>query len=461
MTGTPEGTASAEGDTNWLGSEFELDTERLGHGGVCVGRHEGRVVFVRHALPGERLRVRVSEDRGKGFCRAEIIEIIDASEFRIDAVCPAGAPGVGAGCCDLSHTTGSHARQLKSQVMRELLERMVGVQWSGEVVSLDPATGIGPETGWRLRERLVVDAHGNAGMHGYQTHSVIRRLDCAQPLPGLLDGVDLLEGLSPGADLVVTSGDDGGQHIAQIVGSAKPGRHGGRNGRSGKQSQSGRRLVQRQRAHRSTDRAVEIIAGGPTVRRSVGGRAWELPITGFWQAHRFAADSYGNTVRALLRSAGLPRSVVVWDLYGGAGVLAGAVLDENDEALGTARVHIVEADGQAVAAAQTTFADDHRVAVHRGNVATSLADLPAPDVVITDPPRAGAGREVIEQIVAAGPAIVIAVGCDPATFARDLGDYLRGGYEVVDLRGFDAFPLTHHMEAMALLRRGAVPTVGP
>lgn len=461
MTANPGGAAPTGGEKSWLGTEFELITERLGHGGVCVGRHEGRVVFVRHALPGERLRVRVSEDRGKGFCRAEIIEILDASEFRIDAVCPAGAPGGGVGCCDLSHTTGSHARQLKSMVLSELLERIGGVAWSGDVISLDPAAGSRPETGWRIRERLAVDDRGRAGMRGYQSHSVIRRHDCAQPVPGLLDGVDRLEGLSPGAELVITAGDDGTRHIAQIVGSVKPERRGGRNSRPGRQSQSGRRLVQRERAHRFTDRSVEVIGGGPTVRRSVGGRIWELPITGFWQAHRLAAAGYGDTVRALLREAGLPRSVVVWDLYGGAGVLAGAVLDENDDARGTARIHIVEADAQAIAAAQLTFAEDHRVTVHRGNVATSLAGLPAPDVVIADPPRAGAGREVVERIVAAGPAIVIAVGCDPATFARDLGDYVRGGYEVVTILGFDAFPLTHHLEAIALLRPAAVPAVGP
>lgn len=461
MSERPDDGVSARGETNWLGTEFELATERLGHGGVCVGRHEGRVVFVRHALPGERLRVRVSEDRGKGFCRAEIVEILDASEFRIDPVCPAGAPGGGAGCCDLSHTTGSHARQLKSQVLSELLERMGGVQWAGDVVSLDPAAGVDPETGWRIRERLVVDAHGHAGVHGHQSHSVIRRLDCAQPLPGLLDGLDQLTGLSPGADLVVTSGDDGTRHIAQIAGRAEPARRGGRNGRSGKRSQGGRKVVQRERAHRSGDRAAEIIRGGPTVRRSVGGRTWDLPVTGFWQAHRFAAAGYGDTVRSLLRDVGLPRSVVVWDLYGGAGVLAGAVLDENDEARGTARVHIVEADPQATAAAEVTFADDHRVSVHRGSVATSLAGLPSPDVVIADPPRAGAGREVVDQVVAASPAIVVAVGCDPATFARDLGDYVRGGYEVVTLVGFDAFPLTHHLEAIALLRPSAALLTGP
>ncbi|WP_307796916.1 class I SAM-dependent RNA methyltransferase [Williamsia soli] len=458
MTGIPESRPRTN-ENSWFGSEFELATERLGHGGVCVGRHDGRVVFVRHALPGERLRVRVSEDRGKGFVRAEITEIVEASEHRIDAACPAGAPGGGAGCCDLSHTTGAHARELKAGVLGELLSRMGGVRWDGEMLSLDAAAGDQPETGWRVRERLIVDSAGVAGMHAHQSHSVIRRLDCAQPIPGLLDGIDLLEDLQPGADLVVTAGDDGVRHIASIAGLTPAGDV--RRARRTRTPSGGRRKVQRDRAQRSAARDESILEGGPTVRRTVAGRSWDLPITGFWQAHRHAAAGYSTAVRTLLRDAGLPRSVVVWDLYGGAGVLAGAVIDENDQARGTARVHIVEADAAAVAAAQETFADDHRVQVHRGNVATSLATLPTPDVVILDPPRAGAGRAVVEQVVAAAPSYVVAVGCDPATFARDLGDYMRGGYEVVTLLGFDAFPLTHHLEAIALLRPSSAPATGP
>ncbi|PXW33667.1 UNVERIFIED_CONTAM: tRNA/tmRNA/rRNA uracil-C5-methylase (TrmA/RlmC/RlmD family) [Williamsia faeni] len=454
MTGSAP-TQDSEGAGNgWLGNEFEITVDRFGHGGIGVGRRDGRVVFIRHALPGETLRVVVTEDRGKGYCRAEIREILQASPHRIDAVCPVGAPvfagGAGAGCCDLSHTTGAHARELKSQVLTELLGRMGGIEWDGEVVSLDPDATAASETGWRVRERLFIDAQGRPGVRGYQSHSVLPRLDCAQPVAGMVDGLDEFGDLEPGSELMLTVGDDGRRHIVHIAAAAEPHR-GGR----GKRPHSGRRRTQQQRAQRSTPRREVLLAGEQTVRRTVGGRTWEVPVTGFWQAHRFAASGYSDTVRTLLRSADLPRSMVAWDLYGGAGVLAGAVLDENDESWGTARVHIVEADRGATAAADLTFADDHRVHVHHASVMAAVADLPSPDVVIVDPPRSGAGREVVERITAAEPSAVIAVGCDPATFARDLADYRRGGYEVDTLLGFDAFPLTHHLEAVALLRPGA------
>jgi tRNA/tmRNA/rRNA uracil-C5-methylase (TrmA/RlmC/RlmD family) len=199
-------------------------------------------------------------------------------------------------------------------------------------------------------------------------------------------------------------------------------------------------------------RTEEIVSGTETVLRTVGSRSWHLPVSGFWQAHRLAAVGYSDTIRELIRRSELGPTVVAWDLYGGAGVLAGAIVDECDSSRATVTVHVVETDAQAVAAGTRTFADDPRVSLHHSSVTRALADLPAPTVVVVDPPRAGAGREVVEKIVAAAPTAIIAVGCDPATFARDLADYGRGGYEVVWLHGYDAFPLTHHIEAIALLR---------
>lgn len=439
----------ADHDSGWLGVQFDIAVDRLGHGGVCVGRHEGRVVFVRHALPGERLRVQVTEDRGKTFCRAEVVDILTASDHRIDPACPAGALGGGAGCCDLSHTTGTHARELKSSVLIELLSRIGGVTWEGAVTSLDPHAGSEPETGWRIRQRLFVDDDGLPGLASFGSHAVVPRLDCAQPVTGMLGGLDEYTGLTPGAELVITIGDDEQRHISQI---APPAAERGLRGKRRTRGNDRRGPAQRSRSVRAAPRREEIVSGTGSVQRTVGNRTWLVPVSGFWQAHRLAAAAYGNTIRELLRQADLGPSVVAWDLYGGAGTLAGAIVDECDRTRAVVTVHVVEADSQAVAAGSETFADDPRVHFHHSSVTRGTASLPAPTVVVADPPRAGAGREVVDKIVAAAPSAIIAVGCDPATFARDLADYRRGGYEVHWLRGFDAFPLTHHIEAIALLR---------
>ncbi|UPW14836.1 hypothetical protein M0655_04335 [Gordonia amicalis] len=132
-------------------------------------------------------------------------------------------------------------------------------------------------------------------------------------------------------------------------------------------------------------------------------------------------------------------------------MFAGALLDTFDTGLD--EVHIVDSDAGALAAASETFADDgDRVVTHRGEVAARIHALgEAPDIVVLDPPRTGAGERVVDAITAARPAVVVHVGCDAARFARDLGLFVRSGYRVAQVRGFDAFPLTHHVEAVACL----------
>ncbi|WP_422394952.1 TRAM domain-containing protein [Nocardia vulneris] len=199
--------------SDWQRSTFEVRLGPPGHGGFCVARHEGRVVFVRHGLPGELVRVRVTEDRGGSFCRADAIEIREASPDRVPATCPVSGPG-GAGCCDFSFATPTAQRALKASVVAEQLRRLAGIE--REVV-VEPITGAGDVTsGWRTRIRLAVDASGRAGVHRYRSTEVIPDLRCPQPISGALDGVaDRL--WTPGADLVIAVDGDGVRHIVELA----------------------------------------------------------------------------------------------------------------------------------------------------------------------------------------------------------------------------------------------------
>ncbi|MFD6270592.1 TRAM domain-containing protein, partial [Nocardia asteroides] len=178
--------------SDWRGQEFEIRLGPPGHGGFCVGRHEGRVVFVRHGLPGELVLARVTEDRGGSFCRADAIEIVEASPDRVPATCPVSGPG-GAGCCDFSFATPAAQRALKATVVAEQLRRLAGVE---REVTVEPIAGDSGEVtgGWRTRVRLVVDAAGRAGVHRYRSTDVLTDLRCPQPVAGALDGVDHVEG---------------------------------------------------------------------------------------------------------------------------------------------------------------------------------------------------------------------------------------------------------------------------
>ncbi len=417
----------------------EVTVDRPANGGEAVGRADGRVLFVRGAIPGERVVAEITDDRHDSYWRAEAVEILEESPHRVPVVCPAAAGG--AGCCDLGHIEPGYARELKKAVLLDVLSR-VGHLDEATIAGTDLATrGVdrlpGSDTGWRIRTRLAVDGRGRAGQHAFRGAAVIHDV-CMQPAPGMID--DLAgRRFTPHAELAVVIDADGTRHITELAPVAEV-RHG-----------DSRRRAQQNRRRRSRPRAQTVVEGAESAVHRVGNRSWAIPVTGFWQAHRAAPQTYADTVVGFVGDhlgAG-PR--VAWDLYGGAGVFAGALLDQYGT--GLEEVHIVDSDAGALAAATRTFdADGDRVVTHQGEVAARVHDLgESPDVVVLDPPRTGAGEKVIDAIAAAKPAVVVHVGCDAARFARDLGLFARAGYRVAQVRGFDAFPLTHHVEAIACL----------
>ncbi|MGO4612817.1 class I SAM-dependent RNA methyltransferase [Nocardia sp. 2YAB30] len=499
--------------SGWLGNTFEVRLGPPGHGGFCVARHEGRVVFVRHGLPGELVRARVTEDRGGSFCRADAVEVLEASPDRVPATCPVSGPG-GAGCCDFSFARPTAQRALKAAVVAEQLRRLAGID---RAVLVEPITGSGDVTGgWRTRVRLAVDAQGRAGVHRYRSTEVIADLRCPQPISGALDGVaDRL--WTPGGDLVIAVDGDGIRHVVELApapdaerggrggdrrgpggsgpradsGSAEAryplgernryrDRHGrGRRGderdsrdqRTGGRRGSGgrggdrrgsdwaaadstrrdeRRNAAARRAASHAARDEWVFAGSGRAVEYVAGRRWEISATGFWQAHRNAAQCYSDLVAEWSSLAPGGRA---WDLYSGAGVFAARLAEQVGR---TGAVLAVESARPAVADGAAALRDLPWLELRAQRVerwVVEHVDTAAPDVVVLDPPRAGAGKEVVGAVTASGPIRIIHVGCDPAAFARDVGLYRAAGYRLADLRAFDAFPATHHVECLALLER--------
>jgi tRNA/tmRNA/rRNA uracil-C5-methylase (TrmA/RlmC/RlmD family) len=388
------------------------------NGGSCVARYEGRVVFVRYALPGETVRVRVVGDHGS-YWHADVVEVIDPSADRVDSLCPiAGVDG--AGCCDLAFADPEVTRRLKGQVVANQLARLGGYQWRDEDSAVAEPVGTGDPTGWRTRVRLDTTGDGRAGFHRYHSSELVTELNCAQLPTGMLDGInDWL--WPPGAQLHVAVDDDGERHVVQS---------GPRTGR----------------------KTSTLVAEGryEAVQR-VGDRVWRVPVTAFWQAHRDAAATYSRLVADW---AELTPGMTAWDLYGGAGVFA-AVLAEGVGQGG--KVVTVDTSRGASRSAHTAMSDLGWVSVVTDSVRRALMSQMAhtgrADVAVLDPPRSGAGRDVIDLLAAAEVPRVIHIGCEAASFARDIGLYLGAGYAVQDLRVFDSFPLTHHVECVAVLTR--------
>lgn len=381
------------------------------NGGSCVARHDGRVVFVRYALPGEEVLARVTGERGSHW-HAEVVEVLEPSSDRVDSLCPiAGVDG--AGCCDLAFVTPEAARRIKGDVVANQLGRLGGYDWSGVAEEV----GAAGATGWRTRVRLDVNGEGHAGYHRYHSADLVTDLRCAQLPAGMLAGLDGSR-WPPGAELHVAVDDEGARHVVQTG----PGR-----------------------ASKAT---TQVVEGSYEATQRVGQRVWRIPVTAFWQAHRDAARVYSGLIAGWAR---LSPGMTALDLYGGAGVFA-AVLAE---AVGdTGHVTTVDTSRGSSRAARATLADLGQVSVVTDSVRRVVSGRRVrADVAVLDPPRTGAGREVIDLLAAANVPRIIHIGCEAASFARDVGLYRGHGYAVEELRVFDSFPLTHHVECVAVLTR--------
>jgi tRNA/tmRNA/rRNA uracil-C5-methylase (TrmA/RlmC/RlmD family) len=190
-----------------------------------------------------------------------------------------------------------------------------------------------------------------------------------------------------------------------------------------------------------------LVAGPGAVVEQAVGRSWSLRPTAFWQVHPSAADTLARDVVESLAPRPGDR---IWDLYGGAGLFAAALAPH---ASGTGRLTVVEGDAAAVAAARANLRDLTTVTVVHSDVARALKNprWRSVDLVVLDPPRAGAGAAVIAAIAARQPRAIAYVACDPAALARDVRAAGAHGYRLSALRAYDLFPHTHHVECVAVL----------
>jgi tRNA/tmRNA/rRNA uracil-C5-methylase (TrmA/RlmC/RlmD family) len=459
--------AGGPGPPAGAGQLLELTISGVAQGGWCVARDgAGRVVFVRHALPGERVRARVT-DATASFARAETVEVLHASPDRTEPRCPHARPG-GCGGCDWQHAGLAAQRRLKAGVVREQLRRIAGLD---REVSVEPVAGDEDGLGWRTRVRFSVGPSGAAGLLAHRSHEVIEVGDCpiAHPLVRAASvtgrswtGARSVEvAVSPASGeraVIVTKGPPGaaGAGLAAVADPAaalvpeSPAQPGHRGVPGGLSPQADTVLVAG-RGGRLT-----ALAGRGSVRQHAAGRSWRVSAGAFWQVHPGAADILAATVLEVLE----PRpGEVALDLFCGAGLFAGVLA----AAVGNGGVVIaVDSDRSAVRDARHNLRGTPWARVHAADAAAALArgGWPPPALAVLDPPRTGVPREVIERLVAppagtgtapgAGSLRRVAyVSCDPATLARDVAVFAEHGWALESLRAFDTFPMTHHVECVA------------
>lgn len=366
-----------------------LHLDRAADSGQCVGRVDGRVVFVTGGLPGEDVEVQITQ-RGKRFWRGVVDEVRTASPHRVEPPCVYFGQ---CGGCSWLHADPAEQLRLKADVLEQTLLRLAGIAWDVPVRSL------GKQTGWRTRVTLQVGSDGTVGFHRAGSHDLVPVAHCLQAAPELMLD-EVAEQSWPGVDRIHLSCSEAGRGVIAGPRRFGPDEH----------------------------------------QHTVLGRRFLRAVDGFWQSHVDAAEVLAHLVRSLAD----PVASVV-DLYAGVGLFGLTLLD----AMPGATVTLVEGDRTAARYARQNAAGAAQV------VAVDVRRWRAQrcDLLVLDPPRAGAGRQVVQSIAAASPDTVIYVSCDAATLARDLRLLSAHGYQPDHIEGLDLFPGTAHVEAVVRLRR--------
>ena len=378
-----------------------------------VGRLDGRVVFVPDAIPGERVRVEITDDSKASYWRAELLEVLDPSPFRqrhVWAEAEQSRPAsLRPGGAEFGHIRLDHQRKLKADVLADSLSRFAGIVRRIEVAGIEGDSGLG----WRTRVRLHLDENGRPGPFAARSHEVVP----VTSLPLATRGIN---------ELVDFGAKYAGGHLEVV--------------------------------HSSVDGAFIVVDPSARIEEEALGLRFSLPASGFWQVHRKAADQLGNLVLEMIDESSFDPSANNLDLYGGVGLFAAAVCARFDS--GTS-IQSVESESESGPFTSRNLEPFPRAKSRTQRVDSFLKGLMdggeslEAGTVILDPPRKGAGERVIRSLAALQPAQLIYVACDPIALSRDLGFLLPLGYELVQLRALDLFPNTHHFETVASFRKSA------
>jgi tRNA/tmRNA/rRNA uracil-C5-methylase (TrmA/RlmC/RlmD family) len=395
MTSTPRAVLSA-------GQIIRVTIEKVAHGGHFIARHEGAVIFVRHGLPGEIVDVAITSV-GSSFNRGDVVAVIEASPDRVQAPCRY-ANRNGCGGCDFQHVEISAQRRLKEDVITEQFARIAKMEIRVEVEEVSPALG------WRTQATIGSDKQGRAGFYASRTNTIMAIDECLVLHPTIGYPAIQSQRWEPGARIQVSASTDGSS-----------------------------RLV-----------AGEVIQGEQIQNFTVNGKSYHVSPDSFWQSNVNAPKVLVDCVSEF---ADVRAGDHLIDLYGGVGLFALALL----ETIGTTgRIDLVEGSKSATADAAVNFVDAENVKIHTGDVEKILPRFSSADVVILDPPRDGAKKNVIASLVACQPRAIVYVACDPAALARDSALLRDANYTLEKVRAFDLFPMTHHIECVALFTPTAV-----
>jgi tRNA/tmRNA/rRNA uracil-C5-methylase (TrmA/RlmC/RlmD family) len=426
-----------------VGERFELKLNGIAHGGEALGWTQGRVVFVPFAIPGERVRVELVEEKPR-WSRARLVEVLEPSPDRVDPPCPYFGPEK-CGGCQWQHVAYERQASLKQEILADQLRRLGHIEdpLVADVIALaGPAGPDGAATeydilafGYRNHAHFVVDHEGRLGLRGLPPTGVMpvdhclllhERLD---DLYGALDvlwpslnGVTLRTAISTGQSLVVleASGDEQPELEIDVPAACAV----------------------------RTRRGIQPLIGEPWVEDQVAGHLFRVSAGSFFHANTTGAEALVEVVASYLE----PRPTdCLLDAYCGVGLFAVGLADLVGQLIGIDSSHSACEDFAHNAGARDG------VALHEGAVSDVLPILreqgQSVDLVVMDPPATGAGVEVVGRLAALSPRRIVYVAGDPAMLARDSVHLRSAGYDLVEAQPVDMFPQTCQLETVAFWER--------
>lgn len=402
---------------------LEVVTTKLAYGGEALGRlPDGRAVFVPFALPGEKVRIRLVEEK-RGHARAELVEVLEPSSKRIAPRCLHFAS---CGGCNYQHLDYPDQLAAKQDILREQLERIGGLR------EIPIHTSVASPNAWNYRNHIQfhLTAGGRLGFEAARTNRVIPIQEChlpeaeinaiwpeldIGPIPGL-ERVSLRQGAQGDVMLVLESSDPqpfelSVEDLAISVVHLGPG-------------------------------GALVLAGSDHLMMEVKGRALRVSPASFFQVNTPQAE---RMVEYLLEALPLRPGMTVLDVYCGVGLFSAFLAPR------VARLVGIEVAPEACEDFSANLDEFEHVELYEAPAEAVLASVDFhPDIIVVDPPRAGLGAPALDGLLRQGAACVAYVSCDPSTLARDAKRLAASGYRLTSLTPFDLFPQTYHIESISL-----------
>ncbi|MFT4147771.1 MAG: methyltransferase [Micrococcaceae bacterium] len=450
---------------------IELELGNVAHGGHFVARHEGRVVFVRHGLPGELVEAKLTQaGENAKFWRADVVKVLESSSHRVPHVWDKADSlkhDIVPGGAEFGHIDLPYQRVLKAQVIKELLARFGGIK--DYDVTVEEVAGDAERNGlqWRTRNQFSVSPNGKLAMYQHRSNNLVE-LDEFPLATEMLDELKVFECDFSGISKVsVATPADGSKPII-LVKSAHPsglmqgylkdrlvehfGDKAGVSYTTANATASNVPKVQRGYKKRPAKNVtsvgklpVEYASGKGYVVEKVLDQEFKVGASGFWQIHRKAPETL---VQAVLEAADIKEGQRIADLYSGVGLFTKFIAEKVGE---KGKVVCVEASPVTTKNAKENLKGYPQVQIRIGKVERKVLPTDNFDTIVLDPPRSGAGQAVINKLANLGASRLVYIACDPAAMSRDIGYLADYGYELKNLRAFDIYPHTHHVECVVTL----------